>query len=41
VARGVTANPVRPESLLDIRYLGDSRDASYLTRFPAVTVLGR
>ncbi|WP_250516222.1 hypothetical protein [Caballeronia sp. INDeC2] len=41
VARGVTADSVRPETLLDTRYLGDSRDVSYLMRFPAVTVLGR
>jgi hypothetical protein len=41
VARGVAAEPVRPEKLLDIRYTGDRRDVWYLTRFPAVTVLGR
>jgi hypothetical protein len=41
VDRGVAADSVRPERLRDIRYLGDSRDVSYLMRFPAVTVLGR
>jgi hypothetical protein len=41
MARGVAANPVRPEGLLDIRYLGDGRDVRYLTRFPAVAVLSR
>ncbi|SAK81135.1 hypothetical protein AWB79_05284 [Caballeronia hypogeia] len=41
VARGLAAEPVRPERLLDIRYLKDGPDVSYLMRFPAVTVLGR
>ncbi|MGF6374941.1 hypothetical protein OKW40_007757 [Paraburkholderia sp. RAU6.4a] len=41
VARGVAADPLRPGRLLDIRYVGDSRDAWYLMRFPAVTVLSR
>ncbi len=41
LARGMTAASVRPEKLLESRYLGDSRDVSYLMRFPAVTVLGR
>ncbi|SAK50752.1 hypothetical protein AWB82_01470 [Caballeronia glebae] len=41
VDRGVAADSVRPERLRDIRYLGDSRDVSYLMQFPAVTVLGR
>jgi hypothetical protein len=41
VARGLAADPVRLDRLPDIRYLGDSRDVSQLTRFSAVTVLGR
>jgi hypothetical protein len=41
VANGMNAHSARPEQLLDIRYLGDSRDAGYLTRFPTVTVLSQ
>ncbi|SAK85644.1 hypothetical protein AWB80_05809 [Caballeronia pedi] len=41
MAGGMAADPVPPEKLLDVRYLGDSADVSYLMRFPAVTVLGR
>ncbi|HEX3381548.1 MAG TPA: hypothetical protein VHU21_17405 [Paraburkholderia sp.] len=41
VAGGMAADPVHPGRLLDIRYLGDSRDVSYLMRFPSVTVLSR
>jgi hypothetical protein len=41
VARGLAADPVRLDRLPDIRYLRDSRDVSQLTRFSAVTVLGR
>ncbi|CAD6530464.1 hypothetical protein [Paraburkholderia metrosideri] len=41
-ARGLAAaETVRPETLVDIRYMGDRRDLWYLMRFPAVTVLSR
>ncbi|BBU30814.1 hypothetical protein BTHE68_45480 [Burkholderia sp. THE68] len=41
MAGGMAADSVRPDKLLEIRYLGNSADVPYLMRFPAVTVLGR
>lgn len=41
VDRGLTADPVHPAKLADVRYMGDRRDVWYLMQYPAVTVLSK